>query len=110
MNTYVDGEPMHGAVHPMPQPANEQFHTYAFKWEPDRLSWFVDGTLIHMIEGVQLPQTEQKIYFSLWGSETLTDWMGPFIHPNRPKRMDIDWVAFTALGEDCRFPASLLCD
>ena len=110
VNTYVDGEPRHGAVHPLEQAANDAFHIYAFTWEPGRLSFFVDGTLIHTVEDDELPITDQKMYFSLWGSDTLSDWMGPFEHPAGPKRMDIDWVAFTALGEDCQFPDSVLCE
>ena len=110
VNTFVDGEPMHGTAHPLPQPANEQFHIYSFKCEPDRMSWFINGDLFHSVENVQLPETEQKIYFSLWGTDTLSDWMGVFVHPDGPKRMDIDWVAFTALGEECQFPESVVCD
>ena len=109
VNTYVDGAPMHGTVVPLPRPANEVFHHYAFIWEPDRLRWYVDGRLIHTAESAALPERPQKIFFSLWGSDTLTDWMGPFVAPDEPKRMEIDWVAFTALGEACQFPDSVLC-
>ena len=109
VNTYVDGVPMHGAVVPLPQAAHEAFHIYAFTWEPGRLRWYINGQLIHDVSGPHLPERPQKIYLSLWGSDTLTDWMGPFVKPDRPKRMDIDWIAFTALGEDCQFPDSILC-
>ena len=109
VNTYVNGEPMNGATHPMPQPADAEFHTYSFTWEPDQITFYVNGALIHTIKDAPLPITDQKIFFSLWGTETLNDWMGPFVHPAGPKRMDIDWVAFTALGEDCQFPDSVLC-
>lgn len=109
VNTYVDGKPHHGAVHPMPRPANEEFHTYSFVWEPGRLSWYVDGEPIHTVEDAILPERPQKIYLSIWGTETLNDWMGPFVHPDQPKQMEIDWVAFTGLGEACRFDGSVLC-
>jgi endo-1,3-1,4-beta-glycanase ExoK len=109
VNTYVDGEAHHGAVYPLPNPANAEFHVYSFVWEPGVLRWFVDGELIHTVESEILPERPQKIYLSLWGTETLNDWMGPFDPPTRPKRMVIDWVAFTALGEPCRFEASVLC-
>ena len=109
VNTYVDGVPMHGAVVPLPQPAHEAFHIYSFTWEPGRLRWYVNGQLIHDVSDTALPERPQKIYFSLWGSDTLTDWMGPFVEPDQPKRMDIDWIAFTALGDACQFPDSVLC-
>jgi endo-1,3-1,4-beta-glycanase ExoK len=109
VNTYVDGQPHHGAVYPLQTAANSAFHTYSFVWEPGRLRWFVDGDLIHTAEGDVLPERPQKIYLSLWGTDTLTDWMGPFVPPDRPKRMEIDWVAFTAPGEACAFEGSVLC-
>lgn len=109
VNTYVDGQSLHGDVHRLPRPANETFHVYSFIWEPGRLRWFVDGQLIKDVADPVLPERPQKIYFSLWGTETLNDWMGPFVAPDRPKRMEIDWVAFTAPGEPCQFPDSVLC-
>jgi endo-1,3-1,4-beta-glycanase ExoK len=35
--------------------------------------------------------------------------MGPFAAPEAPVVMEVDWIAFTAEGEGCRFPASVLC-
>lgn len=109
VNTYVDGQSLHGGVQRLPRPANVAFMVYSFVWEPDRLRWFVDGELIHSATGPPLPERPQKIYLSLWGTETLNDWMGPFVPPEREKRMEIDWVAFTAQGEPCQFAASVLC-
>lgn len=109
VNTYVDGQSMHGSVHKLRKPANVAFHVYSFIWEPGHLRWFVDGELIRSVESSALPETPQKIYFSFWGTEILNDWMGPFVRPNRDKRMEIDWVAFTAHGEGCQFSASVLC-
>lgn len=109
VNTYVDGQSRHGGVHRLRRPANVAFTVYSFIWEPGRLRWFVDGEMIRSIESPLLPERPQKIYFSLWGTETLNDWMGPFVPPDREKRMEIDWVSFTAAGEDCQFAASVLC-
>lgn len=109
VNTYVDGQSLNGGVSRLRKPANVAFAVYSFIWEPDRLRWFVDGELIHTATGPTLPQTPQKIYFSLWGTETLNDWMGPFVPPEREKRLEIDWVAFTAQGAPCQFAESVLC-
>ena len=51
----------------------------------------------------------QRIYFSLWGSDTLIDWMGPFAEPAGPLDMQVDWVAYTAPGDKCQFPESIAC-
>ena len=109
LNTHVDGHEMHGATAALPAPANAAFHVYSFVWEPGRVRWFVDGVLVHAVQDAALPERAQKIYLSLWGSDTLVEWMGPFEPPDRPRRMEVDWVAYTALGEGCRFAASVLC-
>jgi endo-1,3-1,4-beta-glycanase ExoK len=36
-------------------------------------------------------------------------WMGRLQYPGRPLVTSYEHVAFTALGEPCRFPASVLC-
>lgn len=109
VNTYVDGEPRHGAVAPLDPPAHEAFYVYSFVWEPGSMRWYVDGRLIHEVEDPVLPERPQKIYLSIWGSDTLADWMGPFEQPDGPKRMDIDWVAYTAPGAPCQVPESIVC-
>jgi endo-1,3-1,4-beta-glycanase ExoK len=109
LNTYVNGKPRNGTTATMPSPADGAFHTYSFIWEPGRLRWFIDGVLVHDVTGDDLPTNPQKIYFSHWGTEVLTDWMGPFADPGRALKMDVDWVAYTAPGEGCSFEGSVLC-
>lgn len=108
LNTYVAAEPHHGAEVPVTGGADTQFHTYSFIWEPNRLRWFVDGELLHQA-GPPLPSHPQNIMLSLWGTNTLTDWMGPFYPPSAPLVMEVDWIAYTDLGEACQFEASVLC-
>lgn len=108
VNTYVSGEPKNGGKVALPSPANEEFHVYSFHWQPDRLRWYVDGKLMH--EATEnLPTTPQKIFFSHWSTDTLTDWMGPFAVPEAPVTLEVDWVGFTKDGEPCQFPESVLC-
>jgi endo-1,3-1,4-beta-glycanase ExoK len=109
VNTYVNAEPRHGALVPLPKPSETGFLTYSFVWEPGRLRWYVEGTLVHEASGDDLPTHPQKIYFSHWGTDTLSDWMGSFADPGRPLDMVIDWVAYTAPGDGCAFEASVLC-
>jgi endo-1,3-1,4-beta-glycanase ExoK len=109
VNTYVNAEPRHGASVPLPEPSEAGFLTYSFVWAPGRLRWYVEGKLVHEVRGNDLPTHPQKIYLSHWGSDTLTNWMGPFADPGRPLNMVVDWVAFTAPGEGCAFAASVLC-
>ena len=91
--------------------SNAKFHDYAFVWEPDRLRWYVDGQLVNTItDKAKIPSHPQKIFFSLWGSDTLSSWMGKFRDPGRPVTLAVDRVAFTPLGQPCQFQGSLACN
>ena len=95
---------------PLPHPADQDFIDYAFVWAPDRLDFYLNGQLARSItDPRQIPFTPQRVYFSLWGSDTITDWMGPFEAPSEPIAMEVEWFAFTRLGDACQFPQSVVC-
>lgn len=105
-----DGEIGSGQTHPLPHPAVSDFVSFAFTWEPDRLRYYIDGELVRtMSDPATIPSHAQRIFFSLWGSDTLVDWMGPFDPVDQPIAMEVDWAAFTPAGETCAFPQSILC-
>lgn len=110
LNTYVDGAPNSGKRVPLPEPADGAFITYSFVWEPEGIRWYVDGELVHETPpDAVLPTNEQKIYASFWGSDSFPNWMGRFVEPEEDLEMKMDWIAFTALGEPCQFPSSIVC-
>lgn len=106
-NYFTDGkggrEQLHG------QTDDGRFRNYALIWKPDLMQWYVDGRLLREVRGADVPQVPQKVYFSLWSSGTLTDWLGPFTYPGQPLRMDVDRFAFTPIGAKCAFDGSLAC-
>ena len=105
-----DGEIGSGQSHALPQPSDADFVTFAFTWEPNRLRYYIDGELVRTMDTpATIPSNPQRIFFSLWGSDTLTDWMGPFAPITAPIAMEVDWVAFTPLGQSCAFDQSILC-
>ena len=109
-NTYVEAKPRNGQSVKLPDQADAEFLHYAFTWTPEGVTWFVNGEERHRTKpGTPLPTVPQKIYASLWGSDTFSDWMGDFDAASVPQTMQVDWIAFTRLGEDCRFPESILC-
>ncbi len=90
--------------------ATAAFNDYAFVWEKDRLRYYLNGKLVQDVtDPAKIPQNEQKIFFSLWGTDTLSGWMGKFDYQG-PTKMLIDRVAFTAAGEKCLFPESVTCN
>jgi endo-1,3-1,4-beta-glycanase ExoK len=105
-----DGQIGAGQQHTLPYPSDSDFIHYAFTWEPGEIRYYINGELVRTIsDPVMIPTNPQRVFFSLWGSDTLTDWMGPFVAPAGPIAMEVDWVAFTAQGEACAFPESVLC-
>ena len=109
-NTFVDGKMHNGTTVPAAPPFDEDFHTVAFRWEPDHIAWYLDGKEIHRTApGSALPENLQKLYLSFWSTTTLTDWMGRQTPRDEPLGYEIDWVAFTPLGASCLFEASVTC-
>ncbi|VVT10096.1 family 16 glycosylhydrolase [Rhizobium sp. EC-SD404] len=111
VNQYVDGENV-GAekLVPVDGGAASDFNDYAFVWEEGRIAWYVNGDLVHEeTDPARLPSHPSKIYMSVWGSDTLTSWMGAFEDSDAPRVAEIDRVSFTALGEECQYPESLVC-
>lgn len=105
-----DGEVGAGQSHALPHPSDSDFITYGFTWDPNQVRYYIDGELVRTIDDPKMvPNNPQRIFFSLWGSDTLTEWMGPFTPVTAPIAMEVDWVAFTPLGEGCAFDDSILC-
>lgn len=111
VNAYIAGKGKNEKLVDVAGGTDKAFNDYAFVWEKDRLRWYVNGKLVHEItDPAKLPTHSQRIYFSLWGSDTMKGWMGPFSDPGRKLTMQVDRVAFTALGQPCQFPESLACN
>jgi endo-1,3-1,4-beta-glycanase ExoK len=109
-NTFVEAVPVNGGAAPLPVPGDAAFRSYGFTWRPDGITWFVDAVPVHRTApGAPLPQPPQKIYASLWSSDSFPDWMGPFDADALPAQLHIDRIAFTPLGADCLFPGSIAC-
>jgi endo-1,3-1,4-beta-glycanase ExoK len=109
LNVHMDGDGTNG-VNIQDQPLSAQFNDYAFVWKPEKLEWFINGKSVRIIDDPdKVPVTPQKIYASLWSSDTLVDWMGAFEIPSMPYFMEIDRISYTRLGDTCQFNGSVAC-
>ncbi|MBT9369027.1 glycoside hydrolase family 16 protein [Rhizobium sp. CSW-27] len=109
LNQYVSAKGGNEKLVPVPGGADKGFNDYAFIWEKDRLRYFLNGKLVHEVrDPAKIPSHPQKIFASLWATDTLKDWMGTFAYAG-PVTMQVERIAFTALGEGCRFKGSVLC-
>ncbi|MQW89458.1 glycoside hydrolase family 16 protein [Sinorhizobium saheli] len=109
INQYVSAKGGNEFLADVPGGANQGFNDYAFVWEKDRIRYYVNGEMVHEVtDPAKIPVNAQKIFFSLWGTDTLTDWMGTFSY-KEPAKLQVDRVAFTALGDECQFAESVAC-
>jgi len=109
VNQYVAGKGGNEKLAEVPGGADQAFNDYAFVWQKDRLRYYVNGTLVHEVtDPKKLPGNAQKIFLSLWGTDTLSDWMGRFSFAG-PTVLEVDRVAFTAEGDPCPFTGSIAC-
>ncbi|MCJ8517470.1 endo-1,3-1,4-beta-glycanase ExoK [Pseudorhizobium tarimense] len=109
LNQYVSGKGGNEKLVSLEESADEVFNDFAFMWEEGRLRYFVNGELVHEVtDASKIPSNPQKIFLSFWGSDNLKNWMGPFSYEG-PRTMEVERVAFTAQGDVCQFPESLLC-
>lgn len=79
LTAFVEGEKKPGQAVDLGFDATEGPHLYAFDWQPDSLTWYVDGReLLHVTaEDVPIPSLPQKIFFNIWvGGEGQHDWTG----------------------------------
>ncbi|MCA1442706.1 glycoside hydrolase family 16 protein [Ensifer sp. IC4062] len=109
VNQYVSAKGGNEYLADVPGGANQGFNDYAFVWEKERIRYYVNGELVHEVtDPAKIPSNAQKIFFSLWGTDTLRDWMGTFSY-KEPTTLQVDRVAFTAPGDECQFAESVAC-
>ena len=109
VNQYVAGKGGNEKLVEVPGGADKGFNDYAFVWEKARIRYYVNGALVHeATDPKALPTNAQKIFLSLWGTDTLSGWMGRFSFDG-PTKLEVERVAFTAEGEACQFSDSVAC-
>jgi endo-1,3-1,4-beta-glycanase ExoK len=93
---FIDGVPTSTTVD-LGFDAAEGFHTYAIDWQPDSISWYIDGKLAHVDEaGAQpIPSAPGRIFAHLWNGEGLEDWTGDFQWNGEPYGVAYDWIRYT---------------
>ena len=98
MLTYFRDSKKVSYIHQLGFDATAKEHVYGFDWQPGYIRWYVDGQLVHEAtgEGLPLPITKQKLMVSLWGSQQLTSWVGPFDPAEMPTVMTVDCIALSA--------------
>jgi beta-glucanase (GH16 family) len=80
------------------------YHTYEIKWEPNQVSWFIDGILVRR-ETSNVPTGSMKFHLNIWVPDSeWTQAYSPDLKPTTPEssnqifRMSIDSVDIRSIA------------
>lgn len=92
-NYFTNGEGEHEYSYELGFDASEEYHTYAFEWLPDSITWFVDGKEIHTATE-NIPTTPSKVMMNVWPGIGVDSWLNEF-DGNVPLIAKYDWFRIT---------------
>jgi beta-glucanase (GH16 family) len=98
-NYFVNGTGGHERVVDLGFDASAGYHTYAIDWQPNAISWYVDGVLKHSVSGSTstLPSHPMQIMMNLWNGIGVDGWLGSFGYAG-PLYASYDYVTYTPAG------------
>lgn len=111
-NFFVDGVGGNEYMHNLGFDASEGFHTYGYRWEPDSITWFVDGEPVYKVTTdtsvtpagnvrivEKLPSTPGRILTNYWcGNERAEGWMGRYSGATKDQGTEYKWMKTSAAG------------
>lgn len=101
-NVFADGKTTGSIYIDLPFDAAEETHLYAFDWQPDSVTWFVDGVPKKTVTSDErpIPQNPGRIIMNIWtGTQDQYSWHGPPEFEDGT-RATYYCVSFRALGDE----------
>ncbi len=77
LNYYTNGVGNHEYMYDLGFDASEGFHKYGFDWQPDHITWYVDGKAVYTAYD-NIPSTQGKIMMNVWPGIGVDDWLNAF--------------------------------
>lgn len=93
LNYYTDGVGGHEYMLDLGFDASEGYHTYGFDWQPDRITWYVDGVARYSATE-NLPTNPGKIMVNAWPGIGVDEWLKPF-KGNVPLTAKYQWITWS---------------
>lgn len=91
-NYYTNGVGNHEYMYDLGFDASEGFHTYGFDWQPDHITWYIDGKAVYTASD-NIPSTAGRIMMNVWPGTGVDDWLKPF-NGNTPLTARYQWVTY----------------
>lgn len=76
-NYFTNGVGEHEYVYDLGFDASEEFHEYGFEWQPDAITWYVDGKAVYTATE-NIPQTPGKLMMNTWPGTGVDSWLGHY--------------------------------
>ncbi len=92
LNYYTNGVGNHEVMYDLGFDASEGYHTYGFDWQPDHITWYVDGKAVYTAYS-NIPSTPGRIMMNAWPGIGVDEWLKPF-NGNTPLTASYQWVTF----------------
>ena len=93
-NYYTNGKGGHEFYYNLGFDASEDFHEYGFDWQPDSITWYVDGLAVHQAT-VEIPSTSGHIMMNLWNvADSHANWAGKFDDSKLPVYAQYQWIGY----------------
>ena len=91
-NYYTNGVGNHEFMYDLGFDASEGFHTYGFDWQPDHITWYVDGKAVYTAYN-NIPSTPGRIMMNAWPGIGVNEWLNAF-NGNTPLTARYQWVTY----------------
>lgn len=93
LNYYTNGVGGHEYMLDLGFDASEGYHTYGFDWQPDCITWYVDGVARYSaIEN--LPTNPGRIMVNAWPGIGVDEWLKPF-KGDVPLTAKYQWITWS---------------
>ena len=93
-NYYINGQGGHEYIYELGFDASEDFHEYGFDWQPDSITWYVDGVSVYQVTG-NVPSHAGNIMMNLWNvADSNSGWAGKFDESKLPLTAQYEWIGY----------------
>lgn len=98
-NYYTNANGGHEFMYDLGFDASQGYHTYGFDWQPDHITWYVDGVAVHTATE-NIPSTPGRIMMNTWpgvsdpsDENNVIDWLKAY-DGKTPLTARYQWVTF----------------
>ncbi|MBO4524095.1 MAG: glycoside hydrolase family 16 protein, partial [Ruminococcus sp.] len=95
-NYYTNGQGNHEKMYDLGFDASQGFHTYGFDWQPDHITWYIDGKAVYTANQ-NIPKTAGKIMMNTWPGRGVDGWLNHY-NGNTPLTAYYQYVTYNKNG------------